>query len=101
MKIGDQGNEHNSNWHWYSRNYNDDYCYRTHNSIWNICCSFIVRLAAFAVGSLVGKWLALDLPDIIRERQHKKENVASAAAREQEKLLRERLKERYKNDIYS
>ena len=37
----------------------------------------------------------------IRERQHKKENVASAAAREQEKLLRERLKERYKNDIYS
>ena len=42
-----------------------------------------------------------DLPDIIRERQHKKENVASAAAREQEKLLRERLKERYKNDIYS
>lgn len=62
--------------------------------------SFIVRLAAFAVGSLIGKWLALDLPDIIRERQHKK-NVASAAAREQEKLLRERLKERYKNDIYS
>lgn len=62
--------------------------------------SFIVRLAAFAVGSLIGKWL-LDLPDIIRERQHKKENVASAAAREQEKLLRERLKERYKNDIYS
>lgn len=51
--------------------------------------SFIVRLAAFAVGSLIGKWLALDLPDIIRERQHKKENVASAAAREQEKLLRE------------
>lgn len=43
--------------------------------------SFIVRLAAFAVGSLIGKWLALDLPDIIRERQHKKENVASAAAR--------------------
>ena len=34
--------------------------------------SFIVRLAAFAVGSLIGKWLALDLPDIIRERQHKK-----------------------------
>lgn len=63
--------------------------------------SFIVRLAAFAVGSLIGKWLALDLPDIIRERKHKKENVASAAAREQEKLLRERLKERYKNDIYS
>lgn len=63
--------------------------------------SFIVRLAAFAVDSLIGKWLALDLPDIIRERQHKKENVASAAAREQEKLLRERLKERYKNDIYS
>ena len=58
--------------------------------------SFIVRLAAFAVGSLIGKWLALDLPDIIRERQHKKENIASAAAREQEKLLRERLKERYK-----
>ena len=63
--------------------------------------SFIVRLAAFAVGSFIGKWLVLDLPDIIRERQHKKENVASAAAREQEKLLRERLKERYKNDIYS
>ena len=59
--------------------------------------SFIVRLAAFAVGSLIGKWLVF----IIRERQHKKENVASAAAREQEKLLRERLKERYKNDIYS
>ena len=35
-----QGNEHNSNWHWYSRNHNDDYCYRTHNSIWNICCLF-------------------------------------------------------------
>lgn len=63
--------------------------------------SLIVRLAAFAVGSLIGKWLALDLPDIIREHKRKKNEVERAAAREQEKLLRERLKERYKNDIYS
>lgn len=62
--------------------------------------SLIVRLAAFAVGSLIGKWLALDLPDIIREHKRKKNEVERAAAREQEKLLRERLKERYKNDIY-
>lgn len=62
--------------------------------------SLIVRLVAFTVGSLIGKWLALDLPDIIRERKRKKNDVESAAAREQEKLLRERLKERYKNDVY-
>ena len=62
--------------------------------------TFIVRLAAFAVGSFIGKWLALDLPDIIREHKRKKNEVERAAAREQEKLLRERLKERYKNDVY-
>lgn len=62
--------------------------------------SLIVRLVAFTVGSLIGKWLALDLPDILRERKRKKNDIESAAAREQEELLRERLKERYKNDIY-
>ena len=34
--------------------------------------SFIVRLAAFAVGSLIGKWLALDLPDIYESVNIKK-----------------------------
>lgn len=63
--------------------------------------TFIVRLVSFAVGSLIGSWLAIDLPEIIRERKYKKNDVESAAARRQEKLLRERLKERYKNDIYS
>lgn len=63
--------------------------------------TFIVRLVSFAVGSLIGSWLAIELPEIIRERKRKKNDVESAAAREQERLLRERLKERYKNDIYS
>lgn len=63
--------------------------------------TFIVRLVSFAVGSLIGSWLAIELPEIIREHKRKKNEVERAAAREQEKLLRERLKERYKNDIYS
>ena len=56
--------------------------------------TFIVRLVSFAVGSLIGSWLAIDLPEIIRERKYKKNEAESA----QERL---RLKERYKNDIYS
>lgn len=63
--------------------------------------TFIVRLAAFAVGSFIGSWLAIDLPEIMRERRRKKNDIESAAAREQEELLQERLKKRYKNDIYS
>lgn len=63
--------------------------------------TFIVRLVSFTVGSLIGSWLAIDLPEIIRERKYKKNEAESAAAREQERLSRERLKERYKNDIYS
>lgn len=62
--------------------------------------TLIVRLVSFAIGSLIGSWLAIDLPDIIQERKRKKNKAESAAAREQEELLRERLKERYKNDIY-
>lgn len=61
---------------------------------------FIVRLTAFIVGSLIGSWLAIDLPEIIQEHKRKKNNIESAAAREQEKMLRKQLKERYKNDIY-
>lgn len=62
--------------------------------------TLIVRLVSFAIGSLIGSWLAIDLPEIIQERKRKKNEAESAAAREQEELLRERLKERYKNDIY-
>ena len=62
--------------------------------------TLIVRLVSFAIGSLIGSWLAIDLPEIIQERKRKKNEADSAAAREQEELLRERLKERYKNDIY-
>ena len=62
---------------------------------------FIVRLTAFIVGSLIGSWLAIDLPEIIQKHRRKKNDIESAAAREQEKALRKRLKERYKNDIYS
>lgn len=63
--------------------------------------TLLVRLAAFAVGSYIGSWLAIDLPEIIREHRRKKNEVESAAARERDEILRERLKERYKNDIYS
>lgn len=40
---------------------------------------------------------------ILSKQEHrcKKNDIASAAVCEQERLLRERLKERYKNDIYS
>lgn len=62
--------------------------------------TLIVRLVSFAIGSLIGSWLAIDLPEIIQERKRKKNEAESAAAREQEELLRERLKEKYKNDIY-
>ena len=62
--------------------------------------TLIARLVSFAIGSLIGSWLAIDLPEIIQERKRKKNDIESTAAREQEKLLRERLKERYKNDIY-
>lgn len=62
--------------------------------------TLIVRLVSFAIGSLIGSWLAIDLPEIIQERKRKKNEAVSAAAREQEELLREQLKERYKNDIY-
>lgn len=49
--------------------------------------TFIVRLVSFAVGSLIGSWLAIELPEIIRERKRKrkKNDVESAAAREQER----------------
>lgn len=60
----------------------------------------LVRLTAFAVGSFIGSWLAIDLPEIIQEHRRKKNDIESAAARKQEELLRERLKERYKNDIH-
>lgn len=63
--------------------------------------TLLVRLAAFAIGSFIGSWLAIDLPEIMRERRRKKNEVENAAARERDKMLRERLKERYKNDIYS
>lgn len=62
--------------------------------------TLIVRLVSFAIGPLIGSWLAIDLPEIIQERKRKKNDIESAAAREQEELLRKRLKERYKNDIY-
>lgn len=62
--------------------------------------TLIVRLVSFAIGSLIGSWLAIDLPEIIQERKRKKNEAESAAAHEQEELLRERLKEKYKNDIY-
>lgn len=63
--------------------------------------TLIVRLAAFTIGSFIGKWLALDLPDIIKEHKCRKNETESAATRERDEMLRERLKERYKNDIYS
>lgn len=62
--------------------------------------TLIVRLVSFAIGSLIGSWLAIDLPEIIQERKRKKNDIECAAAREQEELLRKRLEERYKNDIY-
>ncbi len=62
--------------------------------------TLIVRLVSFAIGSLIGSWLAIDLPEIIQEHRRKKNDIESTAAREQEELLREQLKERYKNDIY-
>ena len=51
----------------------------------NDMLTFIVRLVSFAVGSLIGSWLAIDLPEIIQEHRHKKNDIESAATREQEK----------------
>lgn len=64
----------------------------------------LIKILAYSIGTILGSlfgcWLALDLPEIIQEHKRKKEDINSTAARERERILQERLKERYKNDIY-
>lgn len=55
-----------------------------------IAIEFTIQFGIFVVYFILSK----------QEHRHKKNDIESAATREQEKMSRKRLKEKYKNDIY-
>lgn len=55
-----------------------------------IAIEFTIQFGIFVVYFILSK----------QKHRRKKNDIESTAAREQEELLREQLKERYKNDIY-
>ena len=59
-----------------------------------ILIKILAYLIGAILGSLFGCWLTLGLPEIIQKHKCKKKDIKSTAARERERILRERLKER-------